>query len=288
MFKVIQKDRTKYNNFKTEFVNKFNSISKEYGFISTLLESKNLDLSIKNNDSFEDNPFYYAQVLHQMGCSYTNEQWMYGNNLINIFFEDTKTQIQHYLKEFTLTDWKQHGISWRNKHFYQKRKEEGVNVAKLWDVIFNKKDLVTIWKVTPTYAAGKKKTLTYDTKGNPTNGKYYSLIILFVGLLNELTDWYNMNFKEKFKQVTYWLDNWDGVKFYSNDPSFLVQGAWKRLDDLDSSVYPFPNLPDTGVWGRRHDNSGFYLTKHFLNLFDILKFNTSEIIKGIDKELKKL
>lgn len=199
-----------------------------------------------------------------------------------------------YLIEFSIKDlWASssgggsgNAVSWRSRKFYSIRKQfyDEAFLVKAW-YEENKGMLTTKWKVTPTYNPGR--VINIDPKtGNAKEGSYYTALVQFTGLdeLFSKDDWNTLEFKDKKKIIYDIIDSAD-AKIFSNDPSFLYQGVWKRMDGIEMSAFPFPDLPDKGIWQKRHGAS-LYLSKHFLGIFSQLKFNVDKMIKAIDEELK--
>jgi hypothetical protein len=195
--------------------------------------------------------------------------------------------IKKFLTEESLKQFARSWISNRNKKFYNIRKQNN-NEAKFIEAVLNETDgdLTLFWKITPTYGAGKDTVKGYDTEGNPIELKYYTLMVQFVNIQPELESWKDKKFNEKRADIFEWITNWDPIKLYCNDPSFFGQGAWYRLAKKDASIFPFPKgFADHGVWASRHHHGDKYLTKHFLNMLDSIKFNAGDIVKSIEKEL---
>jgi hypothetical protein len=177
-------------------------------------------------------------------------------------------------------------VSPRNKEFYAIRKQNN-NTFFLTNVTYDSKkgSLLLKVKITPTYKPDEVINITKDAE--ETTGTNYEGLIEFSDL-NELfnrEDWNSLEFKDKRDIVYKILDTAD-VKIFVNDPSFLYQGSWKQLDEVGASLYSFPNLPDKGIWKKRHQNYSVHLTKHLVGLFAILKPNADKIIKAIDEELR--
>lgn len=141
------------------------------------------------------------------------------------------------------------------------------------------------WKVYPTYAKGNERVLTFNIYGGKESDYFYSLIIQFYNMKDELKEYSKLSFRGKMKRVISWYSDWEYTRMYCNDPSYFIQGAWYRLDKIDSAVFPFPKgFTDKGIWGARHGKD-IYLTKHLLNVLDIYKFNSVEMVRAIDLEL---
>ena len=199
----------------------------------------------------------------------------------------------HYISEFNLKHfWKTRdygpAISKLNRKFYKIRKQNH-NKASLEEVTYNKKEdvLNLLFKVTPTFSGGVGTVTTIDLKGKETERSYYTVIIQFRKIkevIGEQVEWNRLSPKEKREFIRDLIKFCD-VKFHSNDASFLYQGAWKILSDLDSCVFPFPSgLTDKGIWSNRHGNNGIHLTKHLINVFNTLlvQSNITKVIKGMD------
>ena len=198
----------------------------------------------------------------------------------------------HYLGEMSLKDWKASGLSLRNKKFLSIRKSDGTNKNELVRPIELKDgNLRMTFRITPTYKGkkapnGKVQTsdfLNYSEVGSPYTADEYTVIIQLRGIENELKDWHDLSESEKKSKVFDILDTWDDVQFYSSDPSFLTQGAWMRADLHDSSIYSFPPLTDKNIWGARHDNGGYYLTKHIAGILEQLKFLAQEVVTDLNE-----
>jgi hypothetical protein len=177
-------------------------------------------------------------------------------------------------------------VSDRNKKFYSIRKQFN-NTFFLRDVKYDadKGDLTLKIEITPTYKP--KEVINITPEGNETKGKKYTGIIEFTDL-NELfnkEDWNSIGFRDKRDIVYNILDSAD-VKIFVNDPSFLYQGSWRELDEIGMAYWPFPNLPDKGIWKKRHGGYDPHITKHLVGLFSILKPNADKIVKAIDEGLK--
>ena len=211
--------------------------------------------------------------------------------------------------EMSMRDWKAHGLSDRNRRFLSIRKSAGTNKNELKTISWDKGNLKMYFEITPTYKGKKdpytKKVqssfLNYDKKGNQYKGSHYDAIIEMANLGPELEDWEELTPQEKNRKVMKIFNTWEDIKFYCSCPAFLTQGSWKRLgDDLDSSVYPMPPLPDTGYWelgtvpnknghilgkDKAHDNGGFYLCKHLAGLLEQVKFLSKEVQIYLDSVL---
>lgn len=192
------------------------------------------------------------------------------------------------LSEMLIPDWLDNGVSDRNVQFYKER-EHNHNVSKFMKAVYRpRSNSITLYfKITPTYAGGKDTVDVVSLQGGKYRAKYYTLQVQFLNVnsfIQKRDDWFELSPKERIEIVRDIIDGVD-VRFHSNDMSFLYQGAWKRLHDLDSSIYPFPNKPDKDIWGQRHGNQGIYLTKHFLNTLPTLKFNADTIARSISQEL---
>lgn len=193
------------------------------------------------------------------------------------------------LSEMVIPDWLENGVSDRNVKFYKER-EKHHNVSQFMKAVYRpRSNSITLYfKITPTYAGGSETVDVVSLQGGKYRSKYYTLQVQFINVndyIHTPDDWFSLTPKEQIEIVHAIIDGVD-VRFHSNDMSFLYQGAWKRLDDLDSSIYPFPNKPDKNIWGQRHDNQGIYLTKHFLNTLPTLKFNADMISRSISRELE--
>jgi hypothetical protein len=194
------------------------------------------------------------------------------------------------LNEFFIPDWLKNGISDRNKKFYDERTSNH-NVSRFVRSTYNrKKGTITLYfKITPTFAGGKNTVKLTKINGEWMEGYYYTLKVQFVNVNSviEPSEWKKLSKKERIEIVHHIIDGMD-VRFHSNDPSFLWQGAWKRLDDMDSCIHKFPDKKDSGIWGARHGNQEIYLTKHFLNTLPTLKFNSDVISSSISKEFQRI
>jgi hypothetical protein len=200
-----------------------------------------------------------------------------------------KYKEERMLNEFSIPDWLKNGISDRNREFYDERKKNH-NVSEFFRSTYNKKKgtITLYFKITPTFAGGKETVKLTTINGGWREGKYYTLQVQFVDV-NSLIDpneWMSLSKKERIEIIHDIIDGMD-VRYHSNDASFLWQGAWKRLGDIDSSIHKFPEKPDKGIWGARHGNQDIYLTKHFLNTLPTLKFNADRIADSITRELSR-
>ena len=208
--------------------------------------------------------------------------------LFDIEIEDnnitTKIYTESYLQEITLQDWQKNGQSWRTKHFYSLRKAEGNNKSVLRKIKWDKNNITLVFKTSPTYAKPGEKVKIISPTGTESLGNFYTVQIQFGNIQDELENWAGLTWKDKRSKVISWINVWDDIKFSSNDASWLYQGIWKRLDELDSSIYPYPGFPDSGEWERRHGTS-IYVSKHIASIFPLLKFNVAEIIKEIDRQI---
>jgi hypothetical protein len=176
-------------------------------------------------------------------------------------------------------------VTQRARKFFSIRKHFH-NEVFLKNVIYNPDNgtLTLLFRVIPTYKP--KKVKVTNNKGNVGSGKEYSAVVQFQDL-NELfskEDWNDLDYNHK-RSIMYDVIDSSDVKLFKNDMSWLYQGEWKRLDEIGLSLYPFPNLPDRGVWQRRY-GTDIYITKHWLSIFPIVKFNYNKLIRAIDKALK--
>ncbi len=76
------------------------------------------------------------------------------------------------------------------------------------------------------------------------------------------------------------------VQIWSNDMSFYWQGAWEGLDRLDAVIYPFSGIKGKGIWWKKHGLDGIHLTKHFVEIFQIINFQAPEIAMDIRGEFE--
>ena len=213
--------------------------------------------------------------------------------------------------EMSLKDWKAHGLSNRNKKILQIRKSDGTNKNKFKTITYDERDGGSIkmeFEITPTYKgkkdpSGKTKSsgfLNYDKLGSEYTDSKYLAIIELAGITSELENWDEWTPAEKRKKIMKLFDTWDGIKFYCSCPSWLTQGAWKRAEETDSSVYNFPPFSDIGWWelggipnkagrvlskDKAHDNGGLYLCKHLAGLLEQVKFIWNEVVAELDKHL---
>lgn len=202
--------------------------------------------------------------------------------------------------EKSIKDWSSDGFSNLNLKHADIRKSIGNKEIWLNDINFNNSNnnLTLNFYVKPTFLNKidpvKNKVIksveTITKTGNTTTSKfrpYYIVKVQFTNIKEIKDKWNELNRFKKISIIDDMIDNWYNVKFWSNDLSFLYQGTWKILNELDSSIYPFPSLPDSGKWKKLHGNSGVHLTKHLYFIFKLIPYYVEEIIKYLNGKFVK-
>jgi len=208
------------------------------------------------------------------------------------------------LSEFTtFDDFRKNSLSQRNHDWYKDRKTNGNTGSFLSQVTWNHaKDTLTIrFRTKPTYInkknpheknkVVKQVKITYPAytgaKGSERLAKNYSIFLQLKGVneyLGTRKDFMTFTPKEQGELILDILKNAE-ARLWSNDMSYYWQGAWENMGELDASAYPFKGTKGIGVWNKKHDGE-FHLTKHFVEIFQIIYNNYAIIAKYIRDRIK--
>lgn len=193
----------------------------------------------------------------------------------------TKQTLNLIIEGFILDDYLKTVPSKRNREWLEKRRKFGQTGSFLTSLDWNEKNdiliLNYITKPTPTLPI-----LNVSKTAKVSKGKKYTSEIQFQDVKKYIGDkktFLSNKKSENVKNIRKMATEAE-IKVYSNSPDFLFQGAFKRLDQQDASIYKFPNLSDKGIWGRRHGKH-VYITKGLLEIMQTIKFNISSISKMI-------
>ena len=192
---------------------------------------------------------------------------------------------------FTLPDYKANAESPLNKKFFKIRQKEGNTGSYLTNVIWNNNnDTVTIqFKTKPTYIGRKNNPYFKGVQKRvqvltPTvvekTSRYYKIYVQFVGVkeyLGTRKTFQSFSPKEQGQLILNMIEHCP-AKLWENDMSFYWQGAFEDLAQVDASIYPFVGTPGKGIWNARH-GSDIHLTKHFVEVLQIIKPNYQDIAK---------
>ncbi len=204
------------------------------------------------------------------------------------------------LKEFTITDFQANGFSDLNLKWYKDRQEQGNTKVEYWKTTYNVStgNLTIYYKVTPTYIGIPNPhknneiatSVTIISKaGEERKGKFYTFWIQFQGigeLIGNKVEWQGLSKKERIELVRDIIDSND-VKLFDNTMAYKWQGTWKILNDLDATIFPFPNFPDKNEWNGSKKHNGIHLDKHYKGIFETLKVNADKISQSITDEFDK-
>ena len=197
---------------------------------------------------------------------------------------DANTDLNESL---SFSDLKQNAVSDLNKKFLAQRKKEGNSGSKLQSVTWNESNdtIGIVFFVNPTY---DKEVKNYSPTGSEYIDNKYTVEIEFQNVSNYLGDRETFNSftpKEQGDLILSFLDNCE-VKLWSSDPSWIFQGSFEAMDDLDASIFPLWSPKGKDIWNARHGLEP-HITKHTYEIAQVLKANYQDIARQLRGEIKE-
>lgn len=222
-----------------------------------------------------------------------------GNTENSILLDVEKAEVTVHLDEakhtgFTVWNFAHQAPSDRNKYFFQIRKNLGHSGSFITDAYFKNtdenKNLVLKFTVKPTPKNGKSRSWVkvMDLQSRVKKARHYVVWILFEAL-EDLLDPDEIDILRLDKGVE--VSKKAGIirkifkgataKVHSNDMSFYWQGTWENAARLGYSIFPFTGHPGKGKWSVHHrgESPAIYITKHILEVMQVLPFNTMQVAK---------
>lgn len=230
-------------------------------------------------------------ITYDMGGNYFHDKQKYSKKFRESF--------KPFLEFTTLDDFKKNAISQRNKDWYKDRFKNGNTGSKMVKVSWNHENdtLLILFRTKPTYIGienphennriDKSIFKVYPNygggKGTEKTGKSYNLYVKFLDIskyIGTKKEFLEFSPKEQGQLILDVLKN-APVQLWANSMDWYWQGTWENLDLLDASIYPFVGTSGKGIWNSRHGNEDFHLSKHFVEVLDIIYNNYSLIAKYI-------
>jgi len=185
---------------------------------------------------------------------------------------------------FTIDDFKKNATSQLTKKHFKIRQSDGDQGTLLEEINWNEeKD--TLWLkffVMPTF--DKQVPIMTKDGGEETDNHYIVEIIFdevkqFLGTKKEFLE---LSKKDQIIKIRKLIKEGE-TRIWSDDFSWWWQGGFENSDKLNYNIYPFPGPNGKGIWSKRHkgESPAIYITKHMIEVLQILPAIADEIVKEI-------